>query len=586
MLMLALLHLRAFWVGAPYQHFANLAEQMARLKQGLIWMPTGSISGGGPLYYWMHDLVLWLGLPYTTYNLIFALLDGVGILAWVLLARRSLPTLLVWCVAFALVIFDIPKVNPLENSVVPVFILAPMFASLIRALTHRRPWGMWLPSLLLALAIHFSLVTLPAVAVMLLAIWRPPYPHRLKGTLCLAGALLLGLSHLVVVRLVSTGVGIPETQEAAMGLFLLPGNIWTKLGNSLEFLAQIILQYPLMVLGCAVALGCWWRSRSSVAPHQGLAALWLVLVLLPLVALQQGDIFSWYHLSGAAPAMVFFSGLGLFWLLNQLPRWRGQAWRPNRIFGALVGAGCVVVGLLTLTAGLSAGTHVPARAEECPMPDSACTHWEIQASRAALEKAPAVVGGRHPRFHGPLSECLNGAWRWEHLRQTGETIPSIRQKALEVLTMVATRPDGSHGLLFIPGVRLVTFRQYPRKRGDKEWQDVTVGEIGTELVYLSLVLDGWDDSTVIRNFTPGGSAKILAHCSRPIPAPNGDPREGYLVLDPGKGEGSTGKWDTTLSIPTGSTPTEVIEALQIPRGNATRWLQALEGKEDAFTTGP
>ena len=586
LLLLALLHLRAYWLGAPYQHFSDLAVQLDRLNQGLIWMPTGAASGGGPIYYWMHNLVLELGLPYTTYNLLFALLDGVGLVLWVLLARRSLPALLVWCVAFGLALLDIPKLNPLENSVMPVFILVPMFAALVGALKRRRPWGMWLPSLLLALSIHFSLVTIPAVAVMLLAIWWPPYPHRLKGTLCLAAGLILGLGHLVVVRLVSTRVGMPETQEAAIGLFLLSGNLWTKVGNSLHFLAQITLHYPLMVLGGAVTAGCWLRSRSALAPYQGLAAVWLVLALLPLVALQQGDIFSWYHLSGAAPAMVFFSGLGLSWLLNRVRHWRGEAWRPVRLLGVLVGASCAVAAVLTTLAGMSEGMPVPPRHEACPMPDSACTHQEIQASWAALEEMPAIQRGARPRFHGPLSMCLNGAWRWEHLRRGGEGTPSMREEAHQVLTMVREKPDGSQGLMLIPGVRPVTFRQYPRKKGGKEWQEVTVGEIGTELIYLSLIVDGWDDQTVIRSSTPHGRATTLAHCSRPIPASSGSPREGYLILDPMAGGEQSGKWHTRLSIPIGPTPTEIMEALQIPRPNATRWLQALQGDKDAYATDP
>lgn len=544
LLLTCLLHMRAALLGtAQFQHFRELLDDLAWFEHGAVWHPSGSISGGGPLYAGLHQALRWFGLNISYVQGLHFLLDAGALIAWFLLTRRRLAPSLVWSVGFFVALQGVPKIYLLENSVMLSFTLLPLFAALLWARLGPAETRRWIPAaLLLALSLHFSLLSTLVVPVVLVVAWPWPWPSW-RGLRAFAGlwgaALALGLAHLLLHE--PQAASIP-TPQAAAASSLWQQDLQATAATMAAFLGLVVEQYPLMIPGLAVALlPVAWGGRG---PGVLAAGLWLLLTLLPMAALQQGNIFDHYHLAVAGPALVFFSGLAVHWLIGVLLRLTGGR-LPWRWLLLLVAAGaCTLQGDRVIRAA-----RVPPAAATEPG-QGACAFWDTpcSASRGRGVFEALASQGIFPDeqdnavFHGMYRDCLNGAWQWE--RGPGALGSTSAPASRHMLVMPKSQriPQAKE----VPGTGLALLAGWFPLTNNVEVHDgrlkVQVPGTRAGLLFVELISAVWPGSGKESRWS-GGASRWQLQCRRLIPSDDRTAYEGFLVLKVVAGQ------DRELTIP-------------------------------------
>ena len=168
MLLLALQYVLGYHAEESLQHLHQLTQRMAHAGAA-----DGQrlITGGGSLYLWLHQSVLALGLPFSAYHGLYFLWDAAALLAWLLLARRGLPSPLVWCAALWLVTYGVPKQVVVENSTLVAFVSVPLWITSLLAARRRSLWLMLAVAALLSLCVHLSLISVFVLPALLVLVW-------------------------------------------------------------------------------------------------------------------------------------------------------------------------------------------------------------------------------------------------------------------------------------------------------------------------------------------------------------------------------------------------------------------------------
>ncbi|MCP4872108.1 MAG: hypothetical protein GY898_25665 [Proteobacteria bacterium] len=385
---LLLRHIDAALGGAVYEHFFALTVQLAQMA-GAGWSPDatagsyGGLSGGAPIYFWVHGLLRDVGLPWEALPVVHAVLDA-GVLAVWLACTRRLPPAVVLGAGLWLAATGIPKVHLVENSTWVHFALVPAAALL---LVDHRPSTRRLVGVaaLVVVGAWFSRIALLAIPAMAWAgrSWEPRTRRTLHGLL--GAAAVVGIAPFAAGW--SGGSG-PETGAFAERIASSgPGAVARNL-------LRLALD-PLVVVGIAAWAG--GRLQDDERPLAETAGVWLLCAAGPMLLLSDGGDDP-YHFAAAAPARALLGGLGFAVLVRAANR-AG----PAILAAALVGA----VALPTWRTLQEPKAADPGTGEDtCREPRLAALEHAL--SDAGLSDEDAL----RSRFRGVQADCLNAAAAW------------------------------------------------------------------------------------------------------------------------------------------------------------------------------
>ncbi|MDP7115073.1 MAG: hypothetical protein QGH45_24075 [Myxococcota bacterium] len=407
LLVLAAAHLRAYLGDAGLEHFEELVAQLQRFDRGLWDMGPergGEVTGGAQLYFLLHQLLRWVGLPFEASQLLHAGLEAAALVGWLWLAPRVLPRTLVWSAALWLAVYPVPKLFLMENSALVSLALAPMLPLVLAAVRDGGLRPAIGAAVLMGVALHLSLIPLPVLPALLVygavAHDRPRWP--LIGVLALTP-----LAALLPFLLTLHHQGSP-TADAVDSLIcldpaaLVAGLRWSALWNVAA------------LAGAVLAFRPGYRD-ADVRRVGKLAVAWVVLGagIVPLTNLC--DQVEPFHLAATAPARVLLAGMALDGALT----WARRRLGVSPVW-ALIG---IAVGIAVLTAlgpfvrGLGPaerwrGERVGHR---CAATDAgAVSPRELRGVVVALEAGGHLSPSTAlPVFHGAHASNLGAARIWD-----------------------------------------------------------------------------------------------------------------------------------------------------------------------------
>ena len=484
--LLSLRHLAAHLGDAGTEHFEELMVQLSRSSAGAPGLGPdrgGGVTGGGQLYFLLHDVLRRAGLPFSASQVLHLLLEAAALLGWLWLAPRTFSRALVWCVGLALVLYDVPKLYLMENSTLVALSTVPLFALVARVLDQ---WS-WRAALAAALFMGIStnlgviaLSVLPALAVTL---YLKRYPRSLGLLALLGGAAGVALLPQMLAPF-EGGSLLADVSDAARGLGLAGA-----LRSVASTLGRFLWDAPLL-LGLALL----WRGPPPLAR---LVLPWLLLTTLPVSLLDLGDQGELYHFAAASPARAMVAGAGILWGVGLLERAaRGRLRWPWVLAGVIVVCGLATAATLAWR-GFSARPTwrgVPA-STRCSASDSgACSHRQVEQILAQLARDGVTPAPhRDATFHGAYAPCLNGAWSWRR-SQLGPS-PSAGEQRHHILLLV--RSDGinpaslpgarrSGELLAVGGVMPLNLQLTPGEPRTPDSTEVEVRGLGRDLAWIVL----------------------------------------------------------------------------------------------------
>ncbi len=439
--LLCLRHLAAYLGDAGTEHFEELMVQLSRYGMGTAGLGPdrgGGITGGGQLYFILHELVRRAGLPFSAGQVLHLALEAAALLGWLWLAPRTFSRALVWCVGLALVLYDVPKLYLMENSTLVALATVPLFA-LVAAVLDRWSWRAALgAALFMGLSANLGVIALSVLPALAVTLWLQRNPRGVGLLTLLGGAAGVALLPQLLAPF-GGGSLLADIGDAVLGLGPVGAlqSIATTLGRYL-WDAPLLLGLVLL-----------WRSPP---PRLRLVIPWLLLATLPVSLLDLGDQGELYHFAASSPARAMVVGAGILWCVRLLERVsRGRWGWPSMLGAVIVACGVITVAPLALQ-GFSAHTTwrgVPAHTR-CSASDSGkCSHRQIEQVLEGLARA-GVTPAPHQdvTFHGAYAPCLNGAWTWRR-SQLGQPARARGPGRHILLLTRQDRLDATH----LPGAR-------------------------------------------------------------------------------------------------------------------------------------
>ncbi len=562
-------HLRAWFAPASFEHLAQIVQQLAAVDGGRGPQDEQAlVTGGGGLVLWLHWIIRELGLPYDAMHGLYAMLDVIAVVAWVLVARRWLDAPMLWCSALALALYETPKFYLVENSTLMAFSAPALLACLVTAL--RRDSMVWLAASagLLALSTHLGLLALFALPVTLFAVWRGGF-SRWKA----ASALLVIAALLPVLPIWSAGDGNNPVFEELLFRFQ-PGRIVPTLLGITGYLGSFLIE-AFLLLGL-VALVVAPRALRRSVPTLGLATAWLLATAVPAAILDPFE--EPYHFAMASPARALIAGFGLFALgtgLRRLTRER-LTWTAT-----LAGVALVAIAGSLLTTGWAA-TH-PERALADGDLDAPCAAWDQGCHRHSTTRLLELLddGGLLPppeqpvSFHGVAQGCLDAAWYWRHSQRVDD--PGAFAGEPHHLLLLApgegTNPLDLPGAVDVDGWVAIAGAEPLAWYDDWDVQPdppyrIELPDTADDLIYVGLDSSRTFSAGTIEGNRGGPAVAPSIRCDNTRDEALATGYDGFFVLDAGLAPGD-GPFVVVIDTDVdGTWPPENVDVLRLPRGGA------------------
>ena len=398
-LLLVAIHALLLSTGVTPKLFPMAATFQAMEAGGHIPLGTMlSVSGvelGGPLYYWLHYPLAWLGLPFYSFHLMYLVLELAALALWLALARRHFPERLVLWAGLALVLCPYTKSELGESSLFLVVLPWLTLLTLLSALRRGRRAAFILPALLWGVALQFHLSALFIAPAVLAAVWRAG-GRRLGNLGVLAGT---G----TVAGLLPTFLPLLAQQDRLARL----GELSRLVVQERSALVILLSLSTVLAINAPALVGLFHQARSGRRPSwTWWLGLWL-LVPLGLVLLMDPDDFKPWHYVIMSPAFGVFTGVAMARLEawgKARSVWHGRVLRLETWAGALLLLVVLALGLLHAVGGRS-------RANTCDL----ARRPQLPGSFATILDAARTFrqGTGMVRFSGLAHDHLSGGFWFE-----------------------------------------------------------------------------------------------------------------------------------------------------------------------------